>query len=185
MIYLKHSDSRHRSMMFMGFFMLIFSLTAQEFPKPQMMRKFKADSLILDTQKSDGSFKFREKNSQKWGLHQWLYRGLLTRELIPTKYDSLDFIPYNGSFTAVYQQGKVGIYLSPWVFENAVESVACQYDDHEIRLIETIPYLAVKKQDRWIWVDWQSGTEYADAPADTPQELSPPNFVSSSGKNAP
>ena len=185
MIYLKHSDSRHRSMMFMGFFMLIFSLTAQEFPKPQMMRKFKADSLILDTQKSDGSFKFREKNSQKWGLHQWLYRGLMTRELIPTKYDSLDFIPYNGSFTAVYQQGNVGIYLSPWVFENAVESVACQYDDHEIRLIETIPYLAVKKQDRWIWVDWQSGTEYADAPADTPQELSPPNFVSSSGKNAP
>ena len=48
-------------MMFMGFFMLIFSLTAQEFPKPQMMRKFKADSLVLDTQKSDGSFKLEKK----------------------------------------------------------------------------------------------------------------------------
>ena len=48
-------------MMFMGFFMLIFSLTAQEFPKPQMMRKFKADSLILDTQKAMARLSLEKK----------------------------------------------------------------------------------------------------------------------------
>ena len=56
---------------------------AQNFPEPQMMRKYKADTLALDVQNGDGAFKVRHKRSQKWGLYQWLYRGLMTANLSP------------------------------------------------------------------------------------------------------
>ena len=46
---------------FAGIFILPATKTAaQEFPKPQMMRKFRADSLVWDEQKNDGSFTFGE-----------------------------------------------------------------------------------------------------------------------------
>jgi|GEM_PF-1473982 len=171
---------------FAGIFILPATKTAaQEFPKPQMMRKFRADSLVWDEQKNDGSFKIREEKSQKWGLYQWLYRGLMTRELIAPKYDSLDFILFSAPFSAVYQKGKVGFHQSPWVFEAAEEFIPCQYDDFAIKNVDSKTYLAVKSNGRWFWVSWEDGVEHLTSSKPTLEALMLSNIVSSSHKNQP
>jgi hypothetical protein len=147
------------------------ALFAQNFPERQMMRKFKADTLALDEINQDGAFKLRGKRSGKWGLYQWLYRGLMTRELIPMKYDSLDFIGFNAPFTRVYQEGKHGVYLSGWSYENARETVPCIYDDSRIIRRGNRTCLAVQKADLWFWVNWETGQEYQGQSAADPDQL--------------
>jgi len=144
---------------------------AQNFPEPQMMRKFKADTLVLDEQNGDGAFKLRHKRSQKWGLYQWLYRGLMTRELIPMTYDSLEFIGINRPFTIVYQKGKHGVYLSGWNFENARESVPCIYEDSKIFIDGNRTCLAVKEAGDWFWINWETGQEFRGQTASDPEQL--------------
>lgn len=144
---------------------------AQNFPERQMLRKFKADTLALDDINQDGAFKLRGKRSEKWGLYQWLYRGLMTRELIPMKYDSLDFIGFNAPFTRVYQEGKHGVYLSGWSYENAHETVPCIYDDSQIIRQANGTCLAVQKNGQWFWVNWETGQEYRDQIAAEPNQL--------------
>jgi hypothetical protein len=144
---------------------------AQNFPERQMLRKFKADTLALDEINQDGAFKLRGKRSGKWGLYQWLYRGLMTRELIPMKYDSLDFIGFNAPFTRVYQEGKHGVYLSGWSYEDARESVPCIYDDSQIIRQDNQTCLAVQKAGQWFWVNWETGQEYQGQSAADPDQL--------------
>ena len=152
--------------------MIINRSCAQNFPEPQMMRKFKADTLVLDDQNGDGAFKLRNKRSQKWGLYQWLYRGLMTRELIPMTYDSLEFIGINRPFAIVYQKGKHGVYLSGWNFENARESVPCIYEDSKIFIDGNRTCLAVKEAGDWFWINWQTGQEFRRQTASDPEQLS-------------
>ena len=154
------------------FLFMSWVMAAQNFPEPQMMRKFKADTLVLDEQNGDGAFKLRHKRSQKWGLYQWLYRGLMTRELIPMEYDSLEFIGINRPFTIVYQKGKHGVYLSGWNYENARESVPCIYEDSKIFIDGNRTCLAVKKASDWFWINWETGQEFRDQTASDPDQLS-------------
>jgi len=144
---------------------------AQNFPERQMLRKFKADTLALDEINQDGAFKLRGKRSGKWGLYQWLYRGLMTRELIPMKYDSLDFIGFNAPFTRVYQEGKHGVYLSGWSYEDARESVPCIYDDSQIVRKDNQTCLAVQKNGQWLWINWETGQEFLGQTASDPDHL--------------
>jgi hypothetical protein len=157
------------------FFVLVFTesfMAAQNFPEPQMMRKFKSDTLVLDEQNGDGAFKLRHKRSQKWGLYQWLYRGLMTRELIPMAYDSLEFIGINRPFAVVYQKGKHGVYLSGWNYENARESVPCIYEDSKIVIDGNRICLAVKEAGQWFWMNWETGQEFRGQMASNPDQLS-------------
>lgn len=147
------------------------ALSAQNFPERQMMRKYKADTLALDEINQDGAFKLRGKRSGKWGLYQWLYRGLMTRELIPMKYDSLDFIGFNAPFTRVYQEGKHGAYLSGWSYEDAHQTVPCIYDDSKIIRQRNQTCLAVQKDGQWFWVNWKTGQEWAEQTASSPELL--------------
>jgi hypothetical protein len=144
---------------------------AQNFPERQMLRKFKADTLALDEINQDGAFKLRGKRSGKWGLYQWLYRGLMTRELIPMKYDSLDFIGFNAPFTRVYQEGKHGVYLSGWSYEDARESVPCIYDDSQIVRQDNQTCLAVQKNGQWLWINWETGQEFLGQTSSDPDHL--------------
>ena len=156
------------------FLILISSaLSAQNFPERQMMRKFKADTLALDEINQDGAFKLRGKRSGKWGLYQWLYKGLMTIELIPMEYDSIDFIGFNAPFTTVYQEGKHGVYLSGWSYEDAHETVPCIYDDSQLIRQGNRLYIAVKKNSKWFWVNWKTGEELSNITADSWEELPP------------
>ena len=146
--------------------------SAQNFPEPQMMRKYKADTLALDVHNGDGAFKVRHKRSQKWGLYQWLFRGLMTRELIPMAYDSLEFIGISRPFAVVYQKGKHGVYLSGWNYENARESVPCIYEDSKIFIDGNRTCLAVKEAGEWFWINWETGQEFRDQTAPNPGQLS-------------
>jgi len=146
---------------------------AQNFPERQMLRKFKADTLALDEINQDGAFKLRGKRSGKWGLYQWLYRGLMTIELIPMEYDSIDFIGFNAPFTTVYQESKHGVYLSGWSYEDAHETVPCIYDDSQLIRQGNRLYIAVKKNAKWFWVNWKTGEELSNITADSWEELPP------------
>ena len=145
--------------------------SAQNFPEPQMMRKYKADTIALDVQNGDGAFKVRHKRSQKWGLYQWLYRGLMTRELIPMAYDSLEFIGISRPFAVVYQKGKHGVYLSGWNYENTRESVPCIYEDSKIFIDGNRTCLAVKEADEWFWINWETGQEFRGQTVSDPDQL--------------
>jgi len=149
------------------------ALSAQNFPERQMMRKFKADTLALDGINQDGAFKLRGKRSGKWGLYQWSYKGLMTIELIPMEYDSIDFIGFNAPFTTVYQEGKHGVYLSGWSYEDAHETVPCIYDDSQLIRQGNRLYIAVKKNSKWFWVNWKTGEELSNITADSWEELPP------------
>jgi len=146
---------------------------AQNFPERQMLRKFKADTLALDEINQDGAFKLRGKRSGKWGLYQWLYRGLMTIELIPMEYDSIDFIGFSAPFTTVYQEGKHGVYLSGWNDPEAHETVPCIYDDSQLIRQGNRLYIAVKKNAKWFWVNWKTGEELSNITADSWEELPP------------
>ncbi len=74
-------------------------------------KKLNADILIFDEGNGDGVFKARNKASKKWGMYQSLGEKDITT-LIPAKYDSIRFYSYNSKYTAVYNKGKVGMYLS-------------------------------------------------------------------------
>jgi hypothetical protein len=113
----------------------------------------------------------RHKRSQKWGLYQWLYRGLMTRELIPMQYDSLEFIGISRPFAVVYQKGKHGVYLSGWNYENTRESVPCIYEDSKIFIDGNKTCLAVKKDGQWFWINWETGQEFRGQIASDPDEL--------------
>ena len=165
--------SRYQFEVSLIFLFMAITLTAQNFPERQMMRKYKADTLALDEINQDGAFKLRGKRSGKWGLYQWLYRGLMTRELIPMTYDSLDFIGFNAPFTRVYQEGKHGVYLSGWSYEDARETVPCIYDDSQIIRQANRLYIAVKKNSKWFWVNWETGEEFSNITADSWEKLPP------------
>ncbi len=107
----------------------ITQLVLGQLPEKELIKKLKADKIEMDEGNGDGVFKIRNKKTKKWGMHQWMYEGLNTKELIPMEYDSVRHFPFNGAFTAVYNDGKVGFFLSAWSYENARQSVLCKYED--------------------------------------------------------
>jgi hypothetical protein len=128
---------------------------------PAIMNKIEAVAFRPDPNNEDGIFIARNKRSNKWGMYQaWSEQDI--QEIIPPAYDSIDFFDFNGMFTGVWNNHKVGIYLSRWTFdESARQSVGCRYDAYKVYTIENrrYPYLAVQKDGKWAWVDWLSGKE--------------------------
>jgi len=169
-----------------AFLFSLFSIsivTAQGFPEQAIKKKLKARKIEMDEGNGDGVFKAKSRKTRKWGMYQWMYEGTKVKELIPMAYDSLRYFPFNGAFTAVYNNGKVGIYLSAWTFdEDAKQTIECKYEDYRrvrVRKEEysmgTI-YLAMKKNGLWGWVDWMTGEEKSDFAFETLDDLPFPQY---------
>lgn len=136
----------------------------------------KTDLIDLDGGNGDGLFKSRSQTTQKWGLYQYLGDEIV--EAIPMKYDSLYHFPWNGNYTAVFNDGKVGFYLSYWSYATeAKQSVPCIYEDYKRYITDDqIPKLAVKKEGKWGWVDWLTGEEKSEFIYNTPDDLPYPHY---------
>lgn len=158
------------------FFLLATQFAFGQFPEKQLKKALSADIIEMDEGNGDGAFKARNKRSKKWGMFQWMYDGTKTKELIPMEYDSVRYFPFNGAFTAVYNKGKVGFYLSAWSYEDAKQTVACLYDDYQRFNAEGSVYLAVSKDGKWGWVDWLSGEEKSEFKSDTKEDLPYPDY---------
>lgn len=137
--------------------------------------KLDADLVVFDENNGDGAFKARHRNTFKWGIFQDFGDEIV--EMIPMRYDSLRPFPYNGNFTAVYNQGKVGFYLCSWSYEEeAKESVPCVYEDYQRYNNEGTTYLAVKKNEKWGWVDWLTGEEKSELKYNSKDDLPYPYY---------
>lgn len=134
------------------------------------------DMLDLDHNNGDGLFKARSKDNRKWGIFQYLGDEFI--EAVPMKYDSIHHFPWNGRYTAVFNDGKVGFYLSYWSYdEYAKESIPCIYEDYKRFVTEDeIPKLAVKRDGKWGWVDWLTGEEKSEFTYETPDDLPYPFY---------
>lgn len=137
--------------------------------------KEKIDLIDMDRNNGDGLFKARSKETKKWGLYQYLGDEMI--EAIPMQYDSLYHFPWNGNYTAVFNKGKVGFFLSFWIYDIMKQSVPCIYEDYK-RFVtqEQIPVLAVKKDGKWGWVDWLTGEEKSEFKYDSPDDLPYPTY---------
>jgi hypothetical protein len=134
------------------------------------------DVIDMDNNNGDGLFKARSKESKKWGLYQNLGDEIV--EAIPMKYDSIYHFPWNGNFTAVFNDSKVGFYLSYWTYgSDAKQSVLCIYEDYKRYITDDqVPKLAVQKDGKWGWVDWLTGEEKSEFKYDTPEDLPYPSY---------
>ncbi len=148
-----------------------FEITPYEYDKPEdvplsdmdewtkglileMRDSFDVDIVEMDHNNGDGVLRARNKNTKKWGMYQ------LSQELIAPVYDSIYFFRWNGVVTPVFQNGKVGFHTSPWSYDDeAKETIPCIYDDYEFVVKQEggTRYLAVKKDNKWAWIDWLSG----------------------------
>lgn len=149
--------------------------------------KFNADKVEFDEANGDGAFRARNKDTKKWGMYQGSASGE-PDEMIPMEYDKVDFFEVNASFTGVYKNGKVGIYLCKWSYEDKhKQTVPCQYEDyrrvdtkavnHDVFKMEnTTEYLAMKKNGKWGWVDWLTGEEKSEFKYDSVEDLPQPTW---------
>ena len=186
-ILIKKSDKWGLIDWFDGFYIVdpIFD-TSEEVPLIKMERwmvetfklaktKFKADLVIFDPNNGDGALKARSKKTKKWGMYQFM--DVEEKELIPMQYDSLNFYPFNGKYTAIYNNGKVGFYLSYWSYDKqAKQTVACKYEDYKRFDADGVSKLAVKKNGKWGWVDWLTGEEKSEFIYDSTDDLPYPHY---------
>ena len=165
-----------------GFLVLTMALSYQcyaqaAFPKKEIIKAYKLKSIAMDEGNGDGVFLAQSKKTKLWGMYQWGYEGSKCTELIPMNYDSLRYFPFNGAYTAVYKDGKVGFYLSKWSFEsNAKQSVPCSYDNYQRMTVNGDSYLAVQKGNYWAWVNWYTGKEMSEFKYVTVQDLPWPRW---------
>ncbi|MDX5320044.1 MAG: hypothetical protein LPK45_03115 [Bacteroidota bacterium] len=156
------------------------ALHAQAFPEAAIKKNLSADKIEMDAGNEDGVFKARHQKTKKWGMYQYTYDGVKCIELIPMQYDSLRYFPFNGAFTIVYNDGKLGCYLSYWSYETrAKQSVPCLYQDYQRYDVEGTVYLAVKRDDAWGWVNWLTGEEMTEFIYDTKENLPYPTYTQS------
>lgn len=139
-------------------------------------KKLNADMLIFDEDNGDGVFKARDKTSKKWGMYQSLDSEKLIT-LIPANYDSINFFSFNNKYTTVYNNDKVGVYLSYWSYrDKAKQTVPCSYEDYKMYDAEGVPKLAVQKNGKWGWIDWLTGKEKSEFTYETPKDLPYPYY---------
>ncbi|GLB50408.1 hypothetical protein [Neptunitalea lumnitzerae] len=143
-----------------------------------------ADLIEHDNQNGDGALIARNKDTKKWGMYQVFVYSESYRTLIPAAYDKIDFFDWNGSFTGVFKNGKVGIYLSSWQYDEAAkETVPCIYDNYaKVTITDTQTgrqqlYLAMQKQGKWGWVDWLTGEEKSAFTYASQSEMPTPTYV--------
>lgn len=139
-------------------------------------KKLNADMLIFDEDNGDGVFKARDKTSKKWGMYQSLDSEKLIT-LIPANYDSINFFSFNNKYTTVYNNDKVGVYLSYWSYrDKAKQTVPCSYEDYKMYDAEGVPKLAVQKNGKWGWIDWLTGKEKSEFTYETLKDLPYPYY---------
>lgn len=166
--------------------LLLFSsaLDAQELSNRQL-KKMNLMEYHWDPNNGDGVLIGKDRRSKKWGMYQ-VYSETEWENLIPAVYDSLDFLEFNGLFTGVWSEGKVGIYLSPWSSDTAYQSVPCTFDAYKKYTVEwlrhsdggysypiDLPYVAVQRNGLWAWIDWYTGEIKTDFIYDLNQERMP------------
>jgi hypothetical protein len=153
--------------------------------------KLNISDIKFDTYNEDGIVLLQNNDTKKWGMYQ-IWHDKKIDELIPPQYDSIKFFSFNGMFTGVYINGKVGIYTSPFSSDDARQTVPCIYDDYKTITVYKYPkdaipntysnkieypYLAVKKNGLWAYVDWKTGEEKTDFIYDLEKEKMPfPRF---------
>ena len=136
----------------------------------------KAKELVWGAYYGDEVVLAKIKSPKKWGMYQFIENK--HKEIIPIQYDRLNFYGFNGTYTAVYRQNKVGFYLSPWsYYENAKESVPCIYEDYERIKKEGNTYLAVQRNKEWGRVDWLTGEEKSEFKYDSTNDLPNPDYI--------
>jgi len=161
----------------------ISSSFAQGFPEKEMKKKLKASKIEMDGGNGDGVFKAQSKKTKKWGIYQWMYEGTDVKEMIPMEYDKVDDFPFNGAFTTVYNDGKLGIYLCEWSYgDDAKQTVPCEYekikkytvgaDDYSAGQL----YTAFMKDGKWGWVNWKTGEEKSEFIYDELDDLPYPKY---------
>ena len=156
--------------------------TAQSFPEKEIIKKLGAQKIDMDQGNGDGVFRAQSRKTKKWGMYQWMFEGTDVKKLIPMEFDSVRNFPFNGAFTAVYNNGKVGIYLCEWSYgEDAKQTVDCKYDDYRRINVEQDEYrsqlyLAVKKDGKWAWIDWLTGEVKSEFIYESTKALPYPNF---------
>ena len=165
---------------------LIFTINntyAQSFPKDKIKKKLKASKIEMDAGNGDGVFKAKSKKAKKWGMYQWMFEGTKVKELIPMEFDKVDYFPFNGSFTAVYIDGKLGIYLCEWSYgDDAKQTVDCKYDEMKRYNVKKdkysggTTYLAMKRDRKWGWVNWLTGEEMTEFIYDIAGDVPYPKF---------
>jgi hypothetical protein len=158
--------------------------------KQNLSRSWGVDQIKPDTENGDGVALVRHAKTAKWGMIQQLNRNDI-QWLIPMEYDTIDFFRFNAKLTGVWNQGKVGLFLSPWTYgeEEAKQTVSCIYDDYKIFNVEKtvsdgignyrtyVDYVAVKKDGLWAWIDWMTGELKTDFIVDLEKEKMPyPEF---------
>ena len=165
---------RFRLLLMKAFYVISFSfaffiVNAQDVT-PKILKKINAAEYKPDKNNGDGVFVAKNIETKKWGMYQtWSEADI--KEMIPPQYDSIDFFGFNAKLTGVWNNGKVGIYQSPWSFgeEDAKQTVECLYDGYKIFEVEKtvsdglgsyrkyFDYVAVKKDSLWAWIDWMTG----------------------------
>ncbi len=138
--------------------------------KHKLLTKYQLDKIRVHPGGAgeDGLFFGRSKKTKKWGFFQIYgeeYDDL--QILVPAEYDSISNMRYNANFVAVYQSNQVGIYQT--TARNQGEkpgiTIPCAYEDYKITQVYSpsfewygeVPFLALKKNGKWAWVDWFTG----------------------------
>jgi hypothetical protein len=158
------------------FFLIFINFCFGQNDMKKILKKINATEYKIDFKNEDGIFVAKNNKSKKWGMFQaWSIKKI--NEIIPVKYDSIDFFDVNSPLTGVWLKGKVGVYLSPWTFEKGKQSIPCLYDGYRIFIKETY-YLALQKEGKWAWVDWISGQLKTDFQYElSGDNLPEPNFI--------
>lgn len=156
-----------------------FNMTIQTYREISLINKNRKldyiDDIKWDTNNGDGVMIARSQKTHKWGMYQG-WNGEYS-ELIPMKFDSIQFFSWNAYFTMVFNDGKAGAYLCKWSYDSQTkQSVPCIYEDYQKYKYNNQIYLAVKKEGNWGWVDWLSGEEKSDFIYLSKEDLPYPNY---------
>jgi hypothetical protein len=139
-------------------------------------KQLDCDLVLFDGVNGDGVFKGRNKMTQKWGMYQDL-EGAAIKTIIPSTYDDITFFSWNGKFTAVELNGKIGFYLSRFSYDDqAKQSVPCIYEDYKLYEHDNVIKLACMRDNQWGWVDWLTGEERSEFKYKSKEELVYPAY---------
>ncbi len=154
--------------------LISFSLHAQDedYNKKieKQKNKFAAENWEYDSGNEDGVYRAQSKKTHKWGMFQ--LTDDMAEMLVPMNYDTLKFFGYNRPFTFVWNDGKLGVYFSPWLDKTKGQTVACIYDSGKIfHDSEDYYYFAAKKNGKWGWVDFYTGQDQSPFIVEAVSEL--------------
>ena len=144
----------------------------------KILKSLPVSKVEFDKNNGDGVFRAKLKETGKWGMYQG-YNGNYNN-LIPAKYDEINFFSWNGNFSIVKNNEKYGVVLSPWSNDDLtnLETIPCQYEDYKIIEYEsekhpgyTDKFIAFKQKEKWAFVNYKNGKAYSEFVYDSPEDL--------------